>query len=117
MPGFLHTQKIGNSLTMPLQVRVDGVAVDLTGKTIVYRLYTSSHDLSLEFAVGSGLEVTDAAQGLIELTATRDTMRLDPGSYAGITLITDPADDTYRLELPEDEEADTWTFTDDRYVA
>lgn len=114
MPAFTHTHKVGNSLTMPLQVRVDGVDVDLTGKTVVYRLYAADRTtLVLEFAVGSGLEVTDAVQGLIELTATRATMTLDPGTYYGITLVTDAADPAYRLELPEDGVgADLWTLGD-----
>ncbi len=112
MPAFSITRKIGNSLVLPMQVTEDGDALSLTGKTVVYRLYdTDNETVLLEFTTGNGrLEVTDAAQGLIELTASAADMALAAGTYLGCLELTDAGDATYALELPDDEEGDRWTF-------
>jgi hypothetical protein len=112
MPGFSLTRKIGNSLVLPMQVTVDGAALVLTGKTLAYRLYgTDGETVLLEFTVANGrLAVTDAAQGLIELTASSADMTLDAGTYLGCLELTDGNDADYCLELPDDEEGDLWTF-------
>jgi hypothetical protein len=112
MPAFAITRKIGNSLVLPLQVTEDGEALNLTGKTVVYTLYdTDGTTELLTFTTGNGrLEVTDAAQGLIELTASRADMTVAAGTYLGALRITDAGDADYELELPDDEEGDRWTF-------
>lgn len=112
MPAFALTHKIGNSLVLPLQVTVDDADFSLTGKTCVYRLYHSDGTtVLLEFTTGNGrLAVTDAAQGLLELTATSADMTVQAGTYFGALRITDASDPDYELELPADDTGDQWTF-------
>lgn len=114
MPAFNITRKVGNSLVLPLQVTEDGTALSLTGKTCVYTIYDTDNTTALlTFTTGNGrLEVTDAAQGLLELNASRTDMALFTAghTYLGALRLTDGSDATYELELPDDEHGDRWTF-------
>ncbi len=112
MPAFSITRKSGNSLNaLPVAITVDGAAYSVVGKEVAYRLYdTDNETILLEFTEGAGLEITDAAGGEFTLTADSSAMDLDAATYYGVTVITDPADSTFELELPDDETGDTWTI-------
>lgn len=106
------THKSGNSLNagdLTMQVTKNGVPVDLTGKTVVYRLFTET---PTDFAVGSGLTLLNATLGTLQLTGSRSKMTIPAGQYRGALRVTDPGDADFELELPNGTDPDDATDAD-----
>jgi hypothetical protein len=60
----------------------DGSVMDLTGATVQWRMVNAAGDVELDYAVGTGIVVTDAPNGVITITVpTADSADIAPGEY------------------------------------
>jgi len=60
----------------------DGTPIGLTGAAIEWKLATLDRSVVLDYSIGGGIAVTDAANGLILITVSEgDSAKLSPGRY------------------------------------
>ena len=76
----------GDLVELPYTIKLNGSAQNIstwTGSEISYRVGIDGNEDMIEYTIGSGITLTDGANGIITVTlAAADTGALAPGTYS-----------------------------------